>query len=146
MTVVRDVVLTVAIGDRDSDGHKLSPTEWSDFRSDMRQVLDTYGLVVAEAVGDGVGSDGPNEAVDEATCVYIVINPDSVATDVSGVPYGRMRAHVAYLARAYGQSSVCFAVDQAHEPVFTATRDGSRPIDWPTHNSDTTLPELPAIS
>ncbi len=121
-----DTVLTVAIGDRDTTGAKLTETEWSDFRSDMRQTLEVYGIVVAEAVGDGVGSDGPNENVDEATAVYIVINPDDVSHEPN-LPY--MRAHVATVARAYGQSSVAFAIDHQHEPVFTATRDGSRPND-----------------
>lgn len=114
-----DTVLTVAIGDRDTDGQRLSPTEWVDFQNDMLTELKRYGTVVAHAEGDGVGSDGPNEAVDEATAVFIVINPRYVLT---------LRRCVADVARAYGQSSVCFAIDQAHEPVFTATRNGSRPL------------------
>lgn len=114
-----DTVLTVAIGDMDSKGQKLTPTEWSDFRSDMRQVLDQYGTVVAEAVGDGVGSDGDNEGVTESTCVFIVINAHVTGHNV--------RAHVAQVIRAYGQTSACFAFDRAHEPVFN-TRDGNRPL------------------
>ena len=104
-----DQVLTVAIGDLDSEGIKLTPTEWSDFRSDVRQVLDTYGDVVAEVEGLGIGSDGLNEGQVEATAVYIVVNPERI---------DRLRAHLAQVIDAYGQSSACFALDQAHEPVF----------------------------
>jgi len=74
---------------------------------------------VAHAVGDGVGSDGVNEGEQEATAVFIVVNPRHLLT---------LRRMVANVARKYGQSSVAFAVDTAHEPVFTATRNGSRPL------------------
>lgn len=120
-----DTVLTVAIGDMDSTGHKLSPEQWADFQDDMRWVLIQYGEVVAHAVGAGVGSDGPNEGVQESTAVFIVVNP----TDDGDGHLNFMRSHVANVARTYGQSSVAFAVDKAHEPVFTATKNGSRPID-----------------
>lgn len=125
-----DSVLTVAIGDIDTDGNKLTPTEWSDFRSDMRQVLETYGTVVAEATGDGVRSDDCVDEGDdhelEGTCVFIVINHEQNMG---------IRSHVAQVIRAYGQSSCCFAIDRAHEPVF-ATRTGNR--DGVVHNPLTT--------
>ena len=117
-----DTVLTVAIGDLDTYGNKLSRGEWADFQDEVLLTLQHYGTVVAHAVGDGVGSDGVNEGENEATAVFIVVNPKFALHDYT------LRGDLAYTARRYGQSSVAFAVDTAHEPVFTATPDGSRPL------------------
>lgn len=117
-----DSVLTVAIGDATQDGY-LSATEWADFQDDMRTVLDKFGTVVAQALGKGVRSDDcVDEGEDhetESTCVFIVINHR---------PNDGIRAHVAQVLMQYGQSSACFAIDRAHEPVF-GTKTGQRPFD-----------------
>lgn len=111
-----DSVLTVAIGRNGSEGLPLSNEKWSEFRNRVSKTLKGYGLVVANTLGGGIGSDGVNELESEESAVFVVINPKEVES---------LRVEVAKILPDYEQGSACFSFDSQHEPVF-ATENGYR--------------------
>lgn len=113
-----DTVLTLAIGRNNSNGQPLNNERWLEFQSQIKTLVnaDRSAIMVAHTIGGGVGSDGVNENEDEESAVFVIINAFSVT---------KMRERLARVLKHYGQSSACFALDMAHEPVF-ATNDGYR--------------------
>lgn len=115
-----DSVLTIAIGRNNSNGQPLNDARWEEFQDSIKQLftIDRTGIVVAHTTGGGVGSDGVNEMASEESAVFVAINVNDATT---------MRQRLARVLKHYGQSSACFALDLAHEPVFT-TENGYRAL------------------
>ena len=113
-----DRILTIAIGDLDTEGNRISPADYDYWAHTIAQdVRDNGGTVYAVTFGDGIGSDGVNDGAEERSAVILAGNVDSV---------DRLRATVGFRLTRMGASSACFALDGAHEPAF-ATIDGRRP-------------------
>lgn len=117
MTTTLDSVLTVAIGRNGQDGQPMDDDRWAQFQHEVAaSLVATGGMIVAHALGGGLGSDGANEGVEEESCVFVTINVERLH---------KVRMMVAMDLDRYGQTSACFAYDMAHEPCF-ATPDGYR--------------------
>ena len=121
MTIQLDSVLTVVIGRNGQDGQPLSDEAWDAFRLATLTMITAYGPVVGSASGSGIGSDGANDGQDEDSAVFIAL------VDVNSLAALR-RALAPILAR-FGQTTAAFAYDLEHEPVFSTTTDGFRPLE-----------------
>lgn len=118
--MIRDKVLTIAIGDQNRHGYTMSARAWASFKLDVREVISrNHGTIVANAQGAGVTSDQP-EDIPEVTQVFVVLMPHD------STPLNSLRQQLAAVLRQYDASSACFAYDAEHEPCFAATTDGFR--------------------
>jgi len=117
-----DKVLTIAIGRNDANGIALSDSQWADFTARLDEIVAAHATVVFTGHSDyAIGSDGANDSEQEESYAIIAINPE----DTVG-----LRADVASLLWVNRQTSACFALDGAHEPVWY-TIGGDRPAVSP---------------
>lgn len=116
--VVRDRVLTIALGDLLPDGSRLRRSLFYAIAGSIAGAVDDHGgTVYAITYGDGFGSDGVNDGAPEHSAVILAGN----VADVAG-----LRRYVATMLRRSGMTSAACALDYAHEPVFN-TPTGARP-------------------
>lgn len=116
--VIRDRVITIAIGDLLPDGSRLPRARFYAIAGRIADdVIARGGTVYAMTYGDGFGSDGVNDGAPEHSAVILAGN----VADVAG-----LRADVAGWLRASGMSSAACALDVAHEPVFDTPTGGRR--------------------
>lgn len=120
MTTTLDTVVTVAIGAETPNGTIL-PRDMVAAAAMVKTALQAAGAtIVATTHGQGVASDDDRLGTPEPTAVIVAINPDPDRI-------GLMRYRIADVLRAFDMTSACCAIDGAHEPVWAATLDGSRP-------------------
>jgi len=116
--VIRDRVLTIALGDLLPDGSRVPRATFYAIAGEIAGAVDDHGgTVYAITYGDGFGSDGANDGVPEHSAVILAGN----VADVAG-----LRRYVATHLRRSGMTSAACAMDYAHEPVFN-TPSGARP-------------------
>jgi len=111
--IKRDVVLTVAIGRNKANGLPWGDMVWREFRDEVRSLVESHATVVFAGNSEyAIGSDGTNEAVREDSFAIIAINP----IDVEG-----LRKSFEDTLYVHQQASGAFAIDGAHDPVWTCS-------------------------